>query len=229
MRTDQREAVLVIANGLYGDSPSFDGVARFAIGSELPTMQVGVAVGAFLPDVCEHRFHMALRACHLFMHASQGIFRAVVIEFRDAADRLPTQRRMTVFAGNIQRAVRVSCRSLWHTTLRHLAMDLERAQRQNEKQQSSTEHVGSPWAGPVTSLLEPVSDFLGDPAHYSPRSREVFLKMADWIFETVSSRAGLIASLGVLSLSTNCTGVQFPGRLGESHLFPRVPDPSPSA
>ena len=61
---------------------------------------------------------------------------------------------------------------------------------------------------------------MGDSAHYSPRFREAFLKMADWIFETVSSRAGLIASLGVLSLSTNCTGVQFPGRLRESHLFP---------
>lgn len=39
------------------------------------------------------------------MHAAQWVASQIVIEFGDRADRLPSSRRMTVLAGNIQIAV----------------------------------------------------------------------------------------------------------------------------
>ncbi len=142
MRTNQGKAILVIANRLHRNSPALDRVTRFAIGSELAAMQVCMTIRAFLADVRKHQLYVALRTSYFFMHAAQRILCAVVIKFRNAADWPPAQRCVAIFAGNVQRAVRVSRSPFWHTTLRRLAMDLKRAYRQNEQQQSSTKHVG---------------------------------------------------------------------------------------
>ena len=44
VRTDQREAILVVAYRLYSDTPTFNRVTRFAIGAELRAVNVGMAV-----------------------------------------------------------------------------------------------------------------------------------------------------------------------------------------
>lgn len=76
-------------------------MARITVRAELAAVNVCVAVRAFLAYIGEHQFDMALRALHLFVHSAERVVSFVVIEFRDAADRLPTQRRMTIFAGNV--------------------------------------------------------------------------------------------------------------------------------
>jgi hypothetical protein len=71
-------------------------------------VDIRVTLRAFLADVGKHQFDVAFRALHLFMHAPQRIVGLVVIELRNAAYGLPTQRRMTVLARNVQSgAVRV--------------------------------------------------------------------------------------------------------------------------
>jgi hypothetical protein len=103
VRTDQRKAILMIAYRLNGDCPTLNRVTRFAIRTKLPAVNIGMAIRAFLAHVRKHEFDVALRASHFFMHAPKRVARAVVLEFRDAADGLPTQRGMAVFARNVQR------------------------------------------------------------------------------------------------------------------------------
>ena len=62
MRSCEREAIIVLLNVFIGDLPSSDGVALFAIGAQLATMDVGVTILATLADVGENHFHVALRA-----------------------------------------------------------------------------------------------------------------------------------------------------------------------
>jgi len=72
----------MIANLLERRLPTFHRVATLAVGSELPAMNVGVAIGAARAHVLECQTEMALGACHLCMHAAQRIPGLVMIEFR---------------------------------------------------------------------------------------------------------------------------------------------------
>lgn len=99
---DQGETILVIAYRLYRNRPTLNCVTRFALGSELRAVNIGMAVRAFLTNVGKYQFDVALRALHFFVHAAKRIARRIVVKFRDAADWSPTQRRMAVFARNIQ-------------------------------------------------------------------------------------------------------------------------------
>ena len=105
--TQEREAVLVIAHLLHRDIPTLHGMALRAVGAHLATMDVRVAIGAILTHVGEYGFYVALGALHFFVQAAEGIFRFVVIEFRNCADGAPACRGMTVFARNVQRTVRI--------------------------------------------------------------------------------------------------------------------------
>jgi len=102
----------VIAHLLRRNVPALHRVTLLAIWPHLSAVNVRVAVGAVLSHICEHRFRMALRAFHLFVHAAQWIFRFVVVEFRDGANRPPTCGGVAVLAGYAQRAVRVALRFL---------------------------------------------------------------------------------------------------------------------
>ena len=93
---------------LNGNFPTLDRVAIRAIRAHFSLMDVRVAVLAILAYIRENRFHMALRAFHFFVHASQRILRFVVVELGNGLDRLPCRRRMTVLARNRERAVRTS-------------------------------------------------------------------------------------------------------------------------
>jgi len=103
VRTDQRKAILMVPYRLDRDGPTLNRVTRFAIRAELPAVNVRMAVCALLAHVRKHQLDMASGARNSFMHAAERIARLVVFKFRDAADGLPTQRSMAVFAGNGQR------------------------------------------------------------------------------------------------------------------------------
>lgn len=107
MRSEQREAVLVILHLLDSNVPALNRVTLRAIRSHLPPMNILVAIGAILPHVFEDRLHMALLARHLLVQPTQWIVRFVVIEFRHRAYGAPAGRSMTVLTGYVERPVRI--------------------------------------------------------------------------------------------------------------------------
>jgi hypothetical protein len=130
---DQRKTIQVVAYRLYSNGPPLYRVTRFAIGAELRAVNVGMAVCAFLTHIRKHQFDMALHARHFFMHAAERVTGFVVLKFRDAADGLPTQRGMAVFARNVERGpVRIARNLLLRRALRPLGMSLERTQKQSD-------------------------------------------------------------------------------------------------
>ena len=106
----QRKTIEVILNRLHRNIPAERRVALGAIGSKLALVNVGMAIGAVLAYVGEHRFCMALGAIHFFMQAAQGITRGVMIKFRNGANRGPTGGRVTILTRNRQRSVRTTAR-----------------------------------------------------------------------------------------------------------------------
>jgi len=71
-------------------------MALLAIRSQLPLVNVRVAVLASLSNIGKHRLHVALNARHRLVHAAQRVSRVIVIEFRNRPDRFPSGRRMAV-------------------------------------------------------------------------------------------------------------------------------------
>lgn len=106
VRSGEGESIIVLLDLVHADLPSLHRVALLAISSQLAAVNIGVAILAALPNIAEHRFHVALHASDRLMHAAQWVSRLVMIEFRNCADRFPCARRMTVLAWNIQISVR---------------------------------------------------------------------------------------------------------------------------
>lgn len=71
-------------------------------------MNISMAICAASAGVAENQAGVALRAAHSFVHSAERVARAIVVKFRDAADRLPTRIRVAIFAGDTDWAVRVS-------------------------------------------------------------------------------------------------------------------------
>jgi|SRR5579862_8795339 len=67
-----------------------------------------MAIRAVLAHICEDRLGVARDAIHFFVQPAQRIFRLVVIEFRNCANRLPTRARVAVLARRLQVSVRAS-------------------------------------------------------------------------------------------------------------------------
>jgi hypothetical protein len=67
-----------------------------------------VAIRAVLAHIGEDRFEVTLGAVNFFVHAAQRVSRAVVVEFRDGANRGPTRAGVAIFAGNREGTVRTS-------------------------------------------------------------------------------------------------------------------------
>jgi hypothetical protein len=105
MCAKKRKSVLVILHLLNGYVPSAYRVALCAVGSELPSMNICVAIRTILSYVREHRFCVALRALHFFVRPSQRIVCVVVIEFRMRTYRPPATCCVTIFTGNRERSV----------------------------------------------------------------------------------------------------------------------------
>jgi hypothetical protein len=116
----------MIAYGLYGNVPALDRVTRLAVRAKLPTVNISMAICAFLANVGEHQLDMASGARNLFMHSAERIPRLIVFKFRDAANRLPTQGCMAVLARDSQpRPVRIPSDLLLRRTVRSLSMKLK--------------------------------------------------------------------------------------------------------
>jgi hypothetical protein len=81
-------------------------MALFAVGSELPPVNIGVTVLASLPNIRKNRLGVTPSASHRLVHPAKWIARLIMVELGDSAERLPGARRMAVLARNIQISVR---------------------------------------------------------------------------------------------------------------------------
>ncbi len=108
MRAHQREPVLVALDCLLVHLPAAHGVTPITVGPKLTAVHIGVAIGASRTDIGKDQLYMAAPALHVLVHAAQRVARRVVIELGNAAYRLPTGERVTVFAGDGDRPVRVA-------------------------------------------------------------------------------------------------------------------------
>ena len=104
--TRQREAIVVLLNVFNSDGPSADGMTLLAIRTQLPLVNISVAVLALLTNAREDHLDVALNAGHPSVHAAQRIASLIMVELGNSADRLPTIRGMAVLARNGQIAVR---------------------------------------------------------------------------------------------------------------------------
>jgi hypothetical protein len=104
---DQRESILVLVDRMNRHLPAIHSVTQFALRSVLSAMDVGMAVLAALAHITKQRSRVALAAAHFRVHPAKGITRFVVIELRNAADRLPSRRGVALLAGECHRAMRI--------------------------------------------------------------------------------------------------------------------------
>lgn len=106
MCSSQRETVVVLLDLLHAHLPASDCVALFAVGPELTAVNISVTVLTVLSSIGEHRLDMALGASDRLVHAAQRVFRLIVIEFRNRANRLPCARCVAILTGDVQVSVR---------------------------------------------------------------------------------------------------------------------------
>jgi len=105
VRPGQREPVVVLLDLLDRYPPSPDRVALLAVCSQLPLVNVRVAILASLSDAGKNRLHVALNAGHGLVHAAQRVLCSIVIEFRYGTDGLPSRCRVAVLTRDVQIAV----------------------------------------------------------------------------------------------------------------------------
>jgi hypothetical protein len=108
VRAGEGEAVIVLLDLLNRNLPSPDRVAGLAIGSELPLVNIGMAVLATLSNVAKHRFYVALSAGDGLVHAAQRVARPVVVEFWNGSNRLPPACCMAILTRNSEVPVRTA-------------------------------------------------------------------------------------------------------------------------
>ena len=72
MRTDQGEAILMLFDVPNRDLPPLDRVAVFALRSQLPAMDVGVAIGAAVAHLGKNKVRVTLRAKQLGVRPREG-------------------------------------------------------------------------------------------------------------------------------------------------------------
>ena len=142
----------MVADGRHGNLPAFDGVTRFAVCAELAAVNVRMAVRAFLSGVRKDQLHVALGALHFLVHAAQRVACLVMVKLRNAADRLPAQRGVTVLAGNVEGSVRIACSGFLRRTLWPLSISRERKEKRDEIEKSSTEHGTTSVDTPIASI-----------------------------------------------------------------------------
>ena len=85
--------------------PAADGVTLLAIRSQLPLVNVGMAILTVLPDIGENRLDVTLGAGYRLVQAAQRILRLIVIKFRNGADRPPRIGGVAVLARYVEVSV----------------------------------------------------------------------------------------------------------------------------
>lgn len=98
---EKRKTILVFANRTQRYHPPIHGVALFALGAHLPSMDIGVTIGALVSYIREHQVHVTLRAANVLMHSPQWIPRLIVIKLRNVANRLPARKGVAVLARDV--------------------------------------------------------------------------------------------------------------------------------
>ncbi len=101
VRPHQRKAVVVVLDRLDGNIPSIHRVALLATRAHLGTVDIGVTLGALRAHIRKYRLDVALGAHHPLVHAPQGEVGLVVIKLWYTADRLPSQRGVTIRTGQV--------------------------------------------------------------------------------------------------------------------------------
>ena len=107
VRTDQREAVLVLVDVVHRHCPAVDVVTQVALGTIFASMNVGVAVLALLARVGEDRVDVAFLAGDLGVQASQRKRRVAVIKFGLRTQWQPSFAGMAVLTRDLQGPMRV--------------------------------------------------------------------------------------------------------------------------
>jgi len=100
VRAQQRKTILVVLQLLHRDIPTLHRMALRAVRAHLAPVDVFMTILALLSHIREHRFPVALRAFHFFMHPTQGITGFAVVKFRDGTDGSPSPGGVAVFARN---------------------------------------------------------------------------------------------------------------------------------
>lgn len=109
MGSHQRESVLVPLDGLQRGIPAADRVASVAFSTELPAMNVGMAISAFGSYFREDKVLMALAAVDALMHAAYREGSLIVVEIRMGPNVVPADLGMATSTGNCQISMRTSC------------------------------------------------------------------------------------------------------------------------
>lgn len=135
VRAEQRKPVLVLLQLLGAKIPPLHGVTLLAIRAELAAVNIRMAICATSAHIFEYGTCMALRASDLLVHATQGVARSVVIELRNATDRLPTCICMAVFARDADRSVRIPTVLFLRLGPRRLLPDTDTKQQPEEQRE----------------------------------------------------------------------------------------------
>ena len=110
MRSNQREAPVVLLDLCRLNLPATHRVALLAVRTQLPAVNIGMALRAQMTHVGEDRLGVAGGAGHALVQAAQWKACRIVIEFWDGTDRLPAVKRVTVLARDVQGTVRTTRR-----------------------------------------------------------------------------------------------------------------------
>lgn len=108
MCASQRKAIVVLLHVPNGNLPSENGMTLLTVCSQLALMDVSMAILTALSDVREHGPDVTLGARHGCVHAPKGIFRLVMVEFWNGANRSPRIGGVAVLARYIQIPVRTA-------------------------------------------------------------------------------------------------------------------------
>ena len=106
----------MILDLLHADIPALNGVTLHTVRAHPSLVHVAMTVLAILPDIRENRLHVAPRALHFFMHTTQRIPSAVVIEFWVRLDRAPRGHPVAILARDGERRPVRIARSRLHLT-----------------------------------------------------------------------------------------------------------------
>jgi len=107
---DQRKTILVLVDGLDENLPATDAVAKVALCSIFPPVDVGMTILTIAAHVGEYRIDVAFLACDTQVQAAQWITGFVVVEIRLGADRFPGRGGMTFLTSKLHGPMRTATR-----------------------------------------------------------------------------------------------------------------------
>ncbi len=111
VRSNERKAVFMCPEGTKAFLPASHRMAPLAVRSELPPVDVRVAIRTTCSGLREHQAHVALRTGNTFMQTPQRIACLGVVKLDDVAEWFPGREGMAIFTRNLQIAMRAVSRA----------------------------------------------------------------------------------------------------------------------